>query len=209
MSANEESIEAPVTDDDDLLSEQDKADLKALAAEDGTVQLNHTLLRIWKEVLAPACKEVGKNVTPQWASQMIQTYRGITFSDCNELRDRYYSKLFVLMDILDAEIESDDLCLEFTEPGEDLEHNGVHYKNLLANWQKQFLTWELEWRCDQSWAAVELAALSEVHKILFGSPERQGLTAFLENIKFEWHEDDQRALGEELEAMKLAAEEER
>jgi hypothetical protein len=169
----------------------------------------HTILEVWREVLKPAHAEVLKNVTPQWAGKMVQSYPQIKYSDCEDLRDRYYAKLFQLEAQLLQEIGTDENCLTWETPEEDVQHNSHHYKNLLLQWQLSFMQWELDWRSFHKDAAVELAAIGECHIIMFGSPERQGLTAFLGNVKFELTEDDQAEIQAELNALREQSEADR
>lgn len=96
-----------------------------------------------------------------------------------------------MTEILQAIIDADENCLTYTQPEEDLEHNNQNYKNLLLEWQLQMLRWELDWDCTSSDAAIELAAISEIHSQFFGET---GLTSFLDNIQFEFNEADQQVV---------------
>ena len=80
-----------------------------------------------------------------------------------------------------------------------MEHNSHHYLNVLLNWQKAILTWELDWDCTSPDAAVDLAALVEVHKMFF---DGTGISSLLDQIKFEFTEEHQALLAEELAALK-------
>lgn len=175
------------------LSDQDREDLAKL---DEGVDLPeeptfHTVLEVWREVLRPARDELGKKITPQWASRIVSSYQDVGFNDMPEMRDRYYGKIIELLEILEAEIATDDECLRYTTPEEDVVENREHYMNVLRDWQLRFLQWELDWECTDKQAGVELAAVSEVHKAFFG---QTGLTQFLENIRLEVTEDDQNKL---------------
>jgi hypothetical protein len=169
------------------LSERDLADLEALGVEGGELPNFHPVLEVWREVLKPATELAAEKVTPQWASRMVATYTGLKHGDMNELRDRYYAKIAELAAILDFEIATDENCLVYTTPEEDVAENSHHYKSLLLNWQLAFLAWELAWDCADPHAVVELAAISEVHKMFFSET---GLTQFLDNIRFEYTEAD-------------------
>lgn len=166
-------------------SESDLADLRAIGVDE--VPSNHTILEVWRETLKPAGILRGEKVTPQYASRILASYNGLDFPDMPELQDRYYAKILELLEILDTEIASDPDCLTYTDPQEDAAENGKHYKNLLLLWQLEFLKWELEWDTSAPDAAIELTALSEVHKAFFGPT---GMTQFLESIPFEMTEAD-------------------
>lgn len=184
-----ESIELP----------QDQADLARLYAEpDGQPDEPsfHPILQIWREVLAPAAAERAAKVTPQWANRIVSSYTKVEFRDMEEFRERYFSKLEELKNILDIQIGYDSDALSYDNMADDAQENAVHYKNLLLVWQLQVLQWELDWETTDRNAAVELAAISEVHKMFFGST---GITAFLDNIGFEFTDDDSSMLMHTLE----------
>lgn len=194
MTEHTENPEPVELDPGMILNPKDVEDLNRLYAED-EVPSYHPILMIWREVLKPAVEEAKKKVTPQWASRITSAYREVNYADMDYVRDSYYGKIAELARILDLEIETDEECLTYTTPEEDVEENGYHYKNLLLQWQLAFLQWEMAWSCTDEHAGPELAAISEAHKMFFGD---QGITAFLENIQFPFTEDDQQTLADAL-----------
>lgn len=183
------------------LTEQDKRDLADLQAmpEVGEDFEYHPILMVWREILKPARTEAAKKITPQWASRICAQYQQVSYADMKQFQDRYYGKIEELFQMLLDEIASDENCLVYDTPAEDLAENSGHYKALLHDWQIRFVEWELAWDASSLDAAVELAAISEVHKAFFG---QTGLTQFLDNIKLEIDEEWQGALSAEIEAMK-------
>lgn len=179
-------------------SDKDQHDLDTLLAESKPPEF-HPILQIWREVLAPAEKLQHEKVTPQYATRMVSAYPGLTYDVIVDLQSMYYSKLMQLAGILEAEIGTDPDCLTYGSPEEDVEYNSAHYKRILIDWQKAFLVWEIEWDCTSYNAAVELAAISETHKMFFS---QTGLTAFLDNIKFVYSEADQKVQAEALNALR-------
>lgn len=167
--------------------------------EGGKLPSYHTILEVWREVLRPAKDEKDSKVTPAWANRVVASYQDLCFQDMVDYRDAYFAKIIQLADILDYVISQDGDALSYATPAEDREHNSVHYKNLLLLWQQAVLQWELDWDCTDLNAGVEVAAISEVHKMFFGET---GLTAHLDNIQFEFTEDDQAVLAEALEQLK-------
>ena len=163
----------------------------------------HSILEVWREVLKPAHKERKLRITPQWANRICTTYRELTFADMLEFRDRYFDKIAELENILLGEIESDDECLNVTTPEEDVQNNGHHYLNVLINWQKAFLSWELAWDCADPDASIELAAISEVHRMFF---DQNGLTALLDQIQFQFTDADRDLLAASLQELRDAQE---
>jgi hypothetical protein len=164
----------------------------------------HSILEIWREVLVPSFTERKKKITPQWANRIVTTYNGVVFSDMHYFRDRYFDKIEELFTILVTEIEGDDECLNVTTPEEDVEANTHHYLNVLTNWQKAFLQWELDWTPAADDAGVELAVISEVHRMFF---DQNGLTALLDQIRFEFTDADRDLLAAELNDLRGAQEE--
>jgi hypothetical protein len=194
MSEAEERIE---------YSDVDRLDLARLGLEpDGQEPTFHPILQIWQAVLQPSADVLTQKVTPQWANRIITAYVGLDFYDMELFRNKYFTKMADLAAILDLEVASDDECLTYTDPADDARHNSHHYKNLLLQWQQQILQWEMDWTCTDDDAATELAAISEVHKFFFG---QTGLTAFLDNIGFEFTEDDTATLRVALEEFKEGA----
>lgn len=159
----------------------------------------HSLLEVWSVVLAPVVSERTKRPTPQWTNRIVGTYNGIAFKDMIDFQESYYDKVEELRQILAYHIEEDDEALNVMSAEEDLEHNGTRYKQVLIDWQKAFLLWELAWDCTDASAAVDLAAIAEVHKMFFNE---NGLVALLEQIQFQFTEQDQAELAAELQALK-------
>lgn len=185
------------------LSYQDQQDLAKLDAG-GDVPIPedvefHPILQVWREILKPARTEATKKITPQWASRIVASYQDVSFAEMKEFQTRYYSKIIELLELLEAEIDSDSDCLTYGSPEEDAAENHGHYISLLRDWQVKFLTWELEWDCEDPHAGVELAAISETHKAFFG---QTGVTQFLENIRLEMTEDDQNEVATALEELR-------
>lgn len=182
---SEETIEGELTVDD-IINEASDAGY-------------HSILEIWRAVLAPAEQEKSRRITPQWANRIVGTYNGIGFDAIPDFRDLYYDRVIELAQILEALIEDDPECLNVTSAEEDIEVNWTRYKQMLIDWQKAFLLWELEWRADRPDAAIQIAAIAEVHKMFF---DERGLLGLLDQIKFEFTELDQAELATELQAMK-------
>lgn len=188
-------------------SEEDKVQLQEMGVTTGEVPEYHPLLEVWRDVLKPARDDQHSRITPQWANRICSSYSDIRFADMPAYRDRYFGHLLELMEVLDAEIATDPDCMSYSTPEEDAAENSRHYKQLLIDWQIKFLTWELEWECTDEDAEVELAAVSEVHKALFGNQQATGLVAFLDNIKFTYTEADQQELADALNVVRAEFEE--
>lgn len=180
-------------------SDQDQADLAALGIAPGEEPTYHPILHVWKVVLEPAHEEAKAKVTPQYANRIISSYRDISFGDMIAFRDLFYAKIIELEEILLQVIDSDEKCLSYDSPEEDKEKNSHHYRKVLLEWQRRFMEWELAWDTLSPTAALEMAAISEVHNFCFSAT---GLTAQLQNIQFEYTEQHQAEVAEVLNAMR-------
>jgi hypothetical protein len=180
-------------------SDEDVKNLEAMGVTAGDVPEFHPILEVWREVLKPAHEQATEHITPQWALRTVSQHAGMTFADMPKFQELYFTKLLELMEILDEEIKTDDDCLTYRTPEEDAQHNSQHYRNLLLDWQIRFLDWEMDWDTSSPTAHVEIAAISEIHKLFFGDT---GMTQFLDNIQFQFPEQDQAALAEALQAHK-------
>jgi hypothetical protein len=163
----------------------------------------HTILEVWRAVLAPVATERDNKVTPQWANRIINTYQEIRFSDMEPFKDLYFDLVQELAGILDEEIDTDEECLKHTSTEEDVERNSAHYLNVLFNWQKAILQHELQWDSNSPDAAIQIGALSEIHKMFF---DKTGLTSLLDQINFEFTDSDRDLLASELEELKTSQE---
>jgi hypothetical protein len=93
----------------------------------------------------------------------------MTFKDMPAYRDVYYDKIDQLTESLQHRDRRPMTSASTSPPPRRTsEHNSVHYLNILFTWQKQILSWELDWDCTADDAAIELAAIVEVHKMFFG-----------------------------------------
>lgn len=186
-------------------TERDREDLDKLESAADVATYN-AILKVWLKVLEPAEEGLANDpITPMWANKITSSYREVNFGDMGTVKEKYYAKLIELRDVLQAEIDTDDECFNVTSTEEDLEHNGHHYLNVLRNWQLTILGWEMAWDYADPAAGAEIAAISEVQQMFFGSPQREGLTAYLESIKFEFTDSDREELATALEDFRVAA----
>lgn len=163
----------------------------------------HAILHLWRDVLRAAETEKTVKVTPQWANRICGSYRGIEYWDMNTFRDTYFEKVLELLNVLEVEIDSDPECLNVTSHEEDKVRNGHHYLNVIRDWQMAFLLWEIEWDCEDSEAAVNMACIAEVHRMFF---DQQGLLGLLEQIQFEMTDADRDHIAQSLQELKDARE---
>ncbi len=153
----------------------------------------HTLLETWRAVLEPAgTGEMVKDpISPQWAVKMVTTYPGVGFTDVEAIHHGVFALAAELAELLDNEIKTDDECLKKATAEEDATENAQHYKDILAAWQIHMIQEELTWHPSHKDAAVQLAVLSEVQQMFLGE---MGLAAHLDQIGFEFNDDDKAEL---------------
>lgn len=193
-----------ITEDIDFdLSDQDKADLDLLMRDQPEPEY-HTVLEIWKETLREENFAANSKITPQWAQAITAGYMGVTFADMPAYVEEYFTLLRTCRQIVLDEIDTDDQALHRLKVEEDAADNAHHYKNILRDWQLEFLRRELEWDCTAPDAGIQLAALGEAHKLLLG---QNGLTGHLEVIKLEFTEEDRDAQAAALMELRASYEE--
>jgi hypothetical protein len=159
----------------------------------------HTILQVWREILKEALPERrDMKMGPRWANRLVQSYPELRYDQLIQYATTYYDQIVELLNILDFEIATDDECLNPQTAEEDVEANSAHYLNILIEWQRALLSWELAWDCTLPDAAVKLAAMSETHRMMFGDT---GVTSLLDQIGFSLTDDDQAAIAEALIAL--------
>lgn len=188
------------------LTDQDRADLETLSNAENVQDLHddhgvtyHPILKVWDEFLTGAAASRTGRVGPTWALQLVSKHPEIALRDTPEVVDRYFDKIADLHQVLKHEISTDPNCLTYRTVEEDREENREHYLNLLLGWQSQLLIWDLEWDATDEDAAIEVAALSEVHALFFGPNQ---LSSHLEAIGFEFTETDQADMQAALQELK-------
>ena len=160
-----------------------------------------TVLELWTAVMEPLTEEWGRTITMHWATRIVTTYPEMRFADVPEFRDRFFAKADVLATILKEQIAGDDECLKRVSAEEDAMFNGRLYRSILTAWQKEFILWEMKWRVEDDAAALEMAAIAEIHKMFFGTG---GLIGLLDSINLEFTDDDRDTLAAELQEIKEA-----
>ena len=85
----------------------------------------HPILRIWQEILDSSKQVRQERITPQWALHIITRHHDMHFQDMMNFRDLYYLSIDEMATALKFEIETDDECLKYTTPEEDVENNTV------------------------------------------------------------------------------------
>jgi hypothetical protein len=183
--------------DDIELTEQDKADLASLTENPPEF---HTILEVWQTILDGAEKSSREQVGPGYAARVTAQFPQVQVQQMNTYRDMYFAKIADMKAILDAEIATDKKALSYDNKTDDGVENATHYKNILLQWQQQFVQWEQNF--DVEHAALDLGTMSEVHTFFFS---QEGLVSYLGEIDFEYTEDDQLLVQDALREMREAS----
>ena len=190
-------------------SEQDVADLARLGVAPPEEGPYHSILEIWLKVLTDGITaDRHSRISPTWANRIVQSYPEVKFADVPHVAELYFGNLEGLKAIVEAEVKDDDEALKVDSADADREENHHHYLTILINWQLQLLEWELEWDTTQPDAGAYLAAWSEAYKIFFGAPNQTGISAYLENIRFEMGDAEGQILSDALEELRATYTEE-
>lgn len=187
------------TENDYQLTAKDIADLKLLGDTDGDAP-KRTLLEVWREVLSNIEDSRDTRVGPAAANRIIGSWPKMTYGDIPHYHARYHDLLLEMRDILHAEIDAHPDALENID--DDAEDNRDRYINLLFEWQKKVIDWELAWDPADPNAAAELAAIADATAFYLGG---MGLVDHLTQIKFVFDEDAQAEMVQRLEAYRKEA----
>lgn len=171
----------------------------AEAAEESEERPYRTILEVWTAVLEPIAAERARRPNMQWSVRIVNAYPQVRYADMAPFKELYFAKAQRLADILQDSISVDDECLKRVDAAEDARYNGGIYRNVLTDWQKEFLLWELQWDADSEHAAVEVAAIAEIHKMFF---DATGLVGLLDQIDLQFTDADRDALTAELQRVK-------
>lgn len=139
------------------------------------------VLALWSGILSEVDNPKFNKIDIGWAHRMVERHSQIKFSDLPELNSNFRSKLVVLRDALEEVIKENPDHLTVENQQEDAEKNTALYFDLLKKWQIQLLNWELAWDPMDPNAAIEIAAISDTHTMIFG---HTGITSLLDAIGY-------------------------
>lgn len=166
----------------------------------------HTVLEIWQKLLKDGISTRKDRITPQWAHRIVSSYPEIGYHDVPDFADIFYDRLGELLTVVEIEIDDDpETFFAPDTPEEDDELNSTKYVNIISDWQKTMLSWELEWDVLSGTAALEFATIVEIHKMVFGE---NGLIGLLDAIGFEFNDMLVEVLQHELDNFKKSYESE-
>lgn len=148
---------------------------------------DHTVLEIWQTILSNIDTAKQERITTANAFKVLNAYKFLSPADLVPYYAAFYYCLEQYRDALEFEIDTDDKCLDWTDPDLDAENNRHHYTNLMVNWQRLALAMRTEWEASSELAGAELAALSDSQAFMLGE---KGIVNLLGQLKLEFDSDD-------------------
>lgn len=140
----------------------------------------HTLLRVWSEVLFNLDAIRAEGVSMALAGRIVSQWPQVSFQETPIFHDMYHDLLLQFRDKLDAVIAENPGASEVPAE-EDLEHNYKHYKRLVIDWNILLDQAELHWDATSEHSHVMYAAIVDARQFLFS---RNGFAGHLEQIGF-------------------------
>lgn len=141
-----------------------------------------SVLEMWDKVLEPVFSSALEKPQPGWATGMVRRHVGLTLASTVQLHELFHTRVKELKQILSQAIEAHPDALTVKSADQDLDDNFEIYKQLLMDWQLQYVTWEHTVDLTSDGAAVQIAALSELHTMFFSET---GVVAHLSSIGFD------------------------
>ena len=148
---------------------------------------DHTVLEIWQKVLSNVDAAKKKRITTTNAFKLLSSYPFLTTKDLVPYYTAFYRCLEQYRDVLEFEIDTDDKCLEWTDPELDAENNHHHYTNLMVNWQRLALSLRTDWEASSELAGPQLAALNDSQSFMLGE---KGIINLLSQLKLDYDQAD-------------------
>ena len=148
---------------------------------------DHTVLEIWQKVLGNVDLAKQERITTTNAFKVLHAYPFLAPKDLVAYYTAFYYCLEQYRDVLEFEIDTDDECLEWSDPELDAENNRHHYFNLMVTWQRLALSMRTDWEASSELAGAQLAALSDSQVFMLGE---KGLVNLLGQLKLEFDSDD-------------------
>lgn len=175
---------------DEKLSEQDRADLASLGlgpdAQDETPE-QHSLLRVWSEVLSNIEDAAAEPVSMGVAGKIVAGWPQISFQETERYHELYHDYLLDVRSLLEATIADHPGAIDHME-ADDIAENFEIYKALVISWNIRLDELEQAWRATDEDSHVVFAALVDARGFLFsrtgfaGHLEARGFTLDTEEI---------------------------
>lgn len=162
-------------------TQQDIEDLAALGlSPDGEPIPDHTLLRIWQQVLSNIEASVAEPIEMGVAGKVVASWPQLSFQDTQRYHELYHEHLLDIRSLLQATIDDHPGCADHA-PEDDIAENYEIYKSLVIGWNLYFDDRESEWVATDPESHIRFAALVDCRATIFS---RTGLAGHLEAREF-------------------------
>ena len=160
----------------DKMPDDVQAFLAAATSEEAAEAPEHALLKVWLMVLGNVEEALETRLSMAAVNNIVRTWPQIKVQEAMQYHRCYHEQLLKMRSILEAIVATDEECLD--RIGEDdVQENRDLYLELLTEWQRQLVRWEVQWDPNDDDAHVVLAASLTVAEFFFGS---QGLVHHLD-----------------------------
>lgn len=145
--------------------------------EAAVVELDHTLLRIWKEQLGNIELEEMTPINIRQAQDICRMFPQLKVQELPEYARKFYALLRDIRFVVIGEIDSDPEALKHVD--DDATANLHHYASVIANWIRLVNSWNQEWDCSADDAHISQAAIERASAFVLGS---NGIAQYVDNI---------------------------
>ena len=159
--------------------------------EDLNKPLEHTVLKMWQEVLKNIEEEEKGRITPAIATHVVSSWPKLSYSEVGAYFSYYYALMKELREDLNEVIASDPECLDRVE--DDAIENRELYLEIAFLWSDRIQQWDEAWDWEAPDAHVQIAAIADVSAVFIG---QTGLLQHLSQpqVNFQMTEEDREAL---------------
>ena len=158
-----------------------------------------TLLATWKELLSNIEASRDEPITIQLAARVLANWPKISVQEVAEYFEIYHELLLEMRAAFEIVLAAHPKAIKRVE--DDAEVNRDVYIEILTEWQKTALGWELDWDVTAENAHIQMGAIVDATNFFLS---QKGLVAHFDTIQLRFEEADSVALAAELEAWKAA-----
>ena len=169
-------------------------DMEAALADDSTSQeavREVTVLETWLSVLSNIETVREEKISPSDALRTVALVPGLPIQEVTVVNELFSEMLLHARRIIELEIADDPDAL-MRGGSIDAEGNWAHYANIYLQWRTMLIEEEKRWDINDPHPLAHIAAITRTANFLFG----QGLTSFLDQIGFEFKEEDELMVSE-------------
>lgn len=180
-----------MTNDNVELTEAEQELLKQMEenglslVDDGEREPQHSLLRIWSEVLSNIETVRDQPIPIGVAGHVVAAWPKLSFQDTERYHSYYHQWLLDCRSFLEKKIEEHPEAVERMEDTDAKENAGLYFE-LIVEWNVFLDSLEMQWRAEHPESHIQYAALVDVRRMLFS---RDGFAGHLEARKVKVDQD--------------------